>query len=79
MYAGGPLRLFSEERFLGGRPYADAVRQGFVGPFVCSTCQGQVREVVVAAGEWVCRGCVASGQQRRDERGSMLRATRRTG
>jgi hypothetical protein len=76
MYPNGPYRLFSEDRFLGGVPYRDGERQGFVGAFICAVCQHQVREVLVAAGEWVCRGCVASGQRKRDARGSALRATR---
>jgi hypothetical protein len=76
MYPSGPYRLFSETRFLGAVPYKDAVREGFAGPYVCAVCQQQVREVVVAAGEWVCGGCVTSGQRKRDNRGSMLRATR---
>jgi hypothetical protein len=76
MYPNGPLRLFSEERFLGGVSYRDSVRQGFVGPFICEVCQQQTREVIVAAQQWVCRGCVASGQQRRDARGGTLKGTR---
>jgi hypothetical protein len=38
MYPSGPYRLFSEERFLGGVPYRDSVREGFVGAFICGVC-----------------------------------------
>jgi hypothetical protein len=76
MYPNGPLRLFSEERFLGGVPYADSERRGYAGSYVCEICQRQARELIVASQQWVCRSCVVSGQQRRDTRDSSLKATR---
>jgi hypothetical protein len=79
MYVGGPYRLFSEERFLGGVPYRDGERQGFAGAFICAVCQQHAREVLVSGHEWVCRGCVASGEGKRDARGSTLKATRTAG
>jgi hypothetical protein len=80
MYRGGPLRLFSEEKFLGGRPYKDAVREGFVSQqLICELCQRQARELIVVAGEWICKNCLLSAHQKRDARGCKLKATRRTG
>ena len=76
MYPNGPYRLFSLERFLGGVPYRDGVRQGFVGAFVCELCQQPTREVMVGAGQWICRGCVSSGQRNRDARAIGRKATR---
>jgi hypothetical protein len=76
MYPSGPYRLFSEERFLGGTPYADGVRRGFIGSFICGLCQEQARELIVAAGEWICRGCLTSAQQNRDARNIARKATR---
>jgi hypothetical protein len=76
MYRGGPFRLFSEERFLGGTPYADSLRKGYAGQFVCEVCQSEVRELIVNAQQWVCRGCQGSGQQKRDARGGTLKGTR---
>jgi hypothetical protein len=76
MYPHGPLRLFSEERFLGGVPYKDSTREGFAGRFVCELCQQQAREVVVSAGAWICHSCISSSRQKRDSRSIGLRATR---
>jgi hypothetical protein len=76
MYPNGPRRWFCEQPFLGGRPYSDALRKGFAGRYVCEVCQSDVSELTVAAQQWVCRSCVASGQQRRDSRGSTMKATR---
>jgi hypothetical protein len=79
MYPNGPLRLFGEQPFLGGRPYKDAEREGFIGEgYVCELCQQRVPEVVVGRGSWCCRGCQTSGQRIRDERGSTMKATRTT-
>jgi len=79
MYPSGPYRLFSETRFLGAVPYKDSVREGFAGPYICAVCQQQAREVLVSGHEWVCRGCVTSGERKRDARGSSLKATRTAG
>jgi hypothetical protein len=75
-YPNGPRRVFSEQRFPGGVPYRDAVHEGFAGLYVCELCQQQAHQLVVSAGQWVCRGCQTSGQRNRDARSSALKATR---
>jgi hypothetical protein len=77
MYASGPLRRFSSEKFLGGLPYCDAERKGFVASgFICELCQQEAREVVMAGQQWICRTCQTSGQRNRDQRSSAMKATR---
>jgi hypothetical protein len=63
MYNGGPLRLFSQDRFLGGVPYRDSIRTGFAGNYICSTCRRHTPWVIATSGEWVCRSCVLSMQR----------------
>jgi hypothetical protein len=76
MYPSGPYRLFSEERFSGAVPYADSVRRGYAGKYVCELCQSSVRDVIITAGQWICRNCVRCQQQRRDTRATALKKTR---
>jgi hypothetical protein len=60
MYYGGPLRLFSTERFLGGIPYHGGEFTGFSGMFICAQCRIEVPRVLFERADWICRDCSAA-------------------
>jgi hypothetical protein len=67
LYRGGPIRLFSTERFLGGTPFVSGAWRGYVGYFVCSQCRGECHRVlfVQSAGDWLCRDCETAAKRER--------------
>ena len=59
-YDGGPIRMFSEQPFLGGVPYSGGAFNGFAGTYVCACCRFEVNRVFYERGDWICRGCVTA-------------------
>jgi DNA-directed RNA polymerase subunit RPC12/RpoP len=57
MYLGGPLRLFAAKPFLGAVPCRGGDLNGYAGKYICALCREPVPEIVVAAGQWVCKRC----------------------
>jgi hypothetical protein len=60
MYPNGPIRMFSDQRFLGGVPYSGGTFKGFAGGFVCACCRLEVHRVLFEHNDWHCRGCVTA-------------------
>lgn len=52
MWQAGPLRQWSEDRFLRAIPYA---KGGYVGRYVCKTCKKRVFGVYEP--QWLCSAC----------------------
>jgi len=67
MYYGGPIRMFSSERFLGAVPYSGGDLKGYAGLFVCGVCQARTPQVITRGHEWVCKPCAYSREHERNQ------------
>jgi hypothetical protein len=53
----GPLRIFAETAFHGGKSYESPTRRGWAGPYCCDTCLLACDGVYRVGERWLCGSC----------------------
>jgi hypothetical protein len=57
MGVAGPLRIFSENRFLGSMSYERQTRNGWASSYVCDHCLVVCDGVYRVGEKWLCAAC----------------------